>query len=306
MNPTVLEPAERDPKAIRRTVIVLFLLMLVGGAVIWWKYTQQQAKDKQEEIAGRSPRISRLTKNFAGVCQDGEFRGLDDLEGKVWVVAPIVPNHPEENKIQLQKMQDLAEHYKERDDFHLVCISVANPHEHGYEELAKIADEVGADMSQWWFMAAEEKSVIGFLKDHLKMAHIKERKGADAEKFGVHDIPAQLRIVDQSRRVRGEFEQFDFDFALARQNEVRERLKTQPTLLDDKQSREGQLLNLYHDMEEIWTKRMYKVIDYTFTETETDQDPNYGSAIVVALTILAFIIIMGIRLRKHRNATTGG
>lgn len=294
-----LEPAERDPKAIRRTVLILIGLMIAGGVIIWYKYMEQQQRDKEEVVAGRSPRISRLTKNFAGVCQDGESRGLNDLEGKVWVVAPIVPNQPQENAIQLEKMQALAEHYKERDDFHLVCLSVADPTEYGYEELAKIADSVNADINQWWFMAAGEEAVIGFLKDHLKMAHIKERSGEEAEKLGKHDIPAQLRVVDQSRRVRGEHQQFDFDFAAFKTAQTQKEIEENPALLEDPKTHIA--ADLYLNMDEIWTKRMYTVIDYTFDETEGDEDPNYINAIIVVAAILGFIIVMGVRLRARKN-----
>jgi cytochrome oxidase Cu insertion factor (SCO1/SenC/PrrC family) len=299
MNVSELEPAERDPKAIRRTVIILFILMFVGGTAIWWKYMEQNARDQEEVVEGRSPRISRLTKNFAGVCQDGESRGLDDLEGKVWVVAPIVPNRPEENRIQLAKMKDLAEHYKGRKDFHLVCLSVADPKEHGYEELAKIAEEVGADIDQWWFMAAGEEKMIGFLKDHLKMAHINERSGAEAVSLGKHDVPAQLRVVDQSRRVRGEYQHFDFDFAQFKTEETKKALEKEPGLLDRLQPDERGVAEFYLDMDAEWTKRMYKVIDYTFTETEVDEDPDYITAIMVVVGILGFIIFQGVRLRKR-------
>lgn len=299
MNASELEPADRDPKAIRRTVIILFLLMVFGGTAIWYKYQQQQDRDRLEVIEGRSPRISRLTKNFAGVCQDGESRGLDDLEGKVWVVAPIVPNHPEENKIQLIKMQQLAERYKGRDDFHLVCISVADPHVHGYEKLNEIAIEVGADINQWWFMAAEQEAVIGYLKDHLKMAHIKERQGADAEKFGKLDIASQLRVVDQSRRVRGAHEQFDFDFAHYKTAETEKAIEADPELLSKLKPDELEVAEFYLNMDEEWTNRMHKVIDYTFTETEEDTDPDYITAIVVVAAILGFIVFQGNRLRKR-------
>ncbi|MGJ8671934.1 hypothetical protein [Rubritalea sp.] len=294
-----LEPADRDPKAIRRTVLILIGLMIAGGVIIWNKYMDQQKRDQEEVIAGRSPRISRLTKNFAAVCQDGESRGLDDLDGKVWVVAPVVPNRPEENKIQLAKMQDLAEHYKDRDDFHLVCISVADPNQHGFEELAKMAESVNADIDQWWFMAAEEKAVIGFLKDHLKMAHIKERTGEDAEKLGKHDIPAQLRVVDQSRRVRGEHQHFDFDFAHFKTEQTKKEIEDNPKLLDDQAA--AIAADLYLNMDELWTKRMYKVIDYTFEETEVDEDPNYINAIIVVGVIVGFIVIMVVRLRVRKN-----
>lgn len=302
MNASELAPADRNPKAIRLTVIMLFLLIVVGGTTILYKYQQQQARDREEIVEGRAPRIGRLTKNFAGVCQDGDSRGLHDLEGKVWVVAPIVPHHPEENKIQLAKMQELAERYKDNDNFHLVCISVADPTEHGYEELAEIAKDVGADIDQWWFMAAEEKSVIGYLKTHLKMAHIKERSGEEAERLGKHDIAAQLRVVDQSRRVRGEYQHFDFDVAQAKMEETKKALADDPTLRSRLSENELEVANFYLNMDEEWTKRMHKVIDYTFNETEPDSDPDYITAIMVVLCIVAFIVIMVIRIRRRKNA----
>jgi len=297
MNASELEPADRDPKAIRRTVIILCILMFVGGPAILWKYSQKDAQDKEEVEAGRSPRISQLQKNFAGVCQDGESRGLDELQGKVWVVAPIVPNRPEENKIQLAKMKELAERYRGRKDFHLVCLSVADPTEHGYEELAKIADEVGADINQWWFMAAGEEKMIGFLKDHLKMAHINERSGAEAEKLGKLDVPAQLRVVDQSRRVRGGHQQFDFDFAQTMTEKAKMDIAADPTLLHNPET--ARPAEFYLNMDAEWTKRMHKVIDYTFTETEPDSDPDYITAILVVAGILGFIILQVLRLRKR-------
>lgn len=299
MNISELEPADRDPKAIARTVICLVVLIIVGGCVILWKYQKQQEKDRVEVIEGRAPRISRLTRNFAIVCQDGESRGLHDLEGKVWAVCPIVPNHPEENKIQLAKMQELAEKYKDREDFHLVCISVADPHKYGYEKLAEVAKEVGADIDQWWFGAASQKEVIGFLKDHLKMAHIKEREGEDAEKFGKLDIAAQIRIVDQSRRVRGEHQQFDFDFAHFKMAEAKQDVAEDPSLLENPETKEA--AKFYLNMDEEWTKRMHKVIDYTFNETEEDSDPDYITAIIVTLGILGFIVIQVVRVRNAKK-----
>lgn len=303
MDVSKLEPAERDPKAIRRTVISLVLMMLVGGIVIWVKYNEQQERDREDQIDGRSPRISRLTRNFAGVCQDGTLRGLHDLEGKVWVVAPIVPNHPEENKIQLQKMQELAEKFGDRDDFHLVCLSVADPSEHGYEALAKVADSVGADINKWWFMAAERESVIGFLKDHLKMAHIKERQGDEAEQFGIHDIPAQLRVVDQSRRVRGEFQQFDFDFARYKTEETQKAVAANPELMNaDADPEVVDVREFYLNMDQRWTERMHKVINYTFNEKEEDKDPDYYTAIIVTAGILGIIGLQVVRLRRRAKA----
>lgn len=304
MNASHLEPADRDSKAIARTVFFLFSLMLVGGVAIWYKYQKQQEKDRVEVVEGRSPRIGRLTKNFAGVCQDGESRGLNDLEGKVWAVSSIVPGFPEENKIQLAKMQELAERYKGNENFHLVCLSVADPTDEsqnaGHAKLNEIATEVGADINQWWFMAAEEEKVIGFLKDHLKMAHIKERSGEEAAKLGKHDIAAQIRIVDQSRRVRGEHQQFDFDFARYKMEEAKRDLAANPKITD---TEEGKVVaEFYLNMDEEWTKRMHKVIDYTFNETEQDSDPDYITALMVTFGIVGFIVIQVVRIRRRKNA----
>ena len=304
MNASHLEPADRDPKAIRRTVFFLVSLILVGGFAILYKYQKQQESDRLEVIEGRSPRIGRLTKNFAGVCQDGESRGLNDLEGKVWAVSAIVPNFPEENKIQLAKMQELAERYKGRDDFHLVCLSVADPTDKsqnaGHERLKEIADEVGADIDQWWFMAAEEEKVIGFLKDHLKMAHIKERSGEEAVKRGKHDIAAQIRIIDQSRRVRGEHQQFDFDLARNRMEQEKRYLAENPHKLENADVKDA--AKFYLNMDEEWTKRMHKVIDYTFTETEQDSDPDYITALMVTFGVVGFIVVQVVRIRRRKNA----
>ena len=68
MNASELEPADRDPKVIRRTVIILFILMFVGGTAIWWKYTQQQARDQ----AGHRLGGGRIARRAGGRDGHGE------------------------------------------------------------------------------------------------------------------------------------------------------------------------------------------------------------------------------------------
>lgn len=294
-----LEPAERNPVAIRRTVLTLILAMLVGGGVIWWKYNEHQKQTQVEVAKGRAERISRLTSNFAGVAQDGKVRNLLDLEGKVWVVAPIVPEHPAENTLVLEKMKQLADHYKGNPKVHLVCMSVTDPNKHGYEELAGIAESAGADINQWWFLAADEQKTIGYLKDHLKMDAVRERKGENESRdLGRWDIRSQLRVVDQSRRTLGKHEQFDFDFANARKVEAEKEIAKNPKISEEF------LVKSYLNMPEDWHTRMYKIIDYALNENveEGDNDPDYSSAVIVVLGILLFIVVMGMRLRKKSKA----
>lgn len=292
-----LEPADRDPVAIRRTVIFLILTMVVGGCVIWWKYQQLQERNHEKEEQGYAARISRLTSNFAAIAQDGKMRSLFDLEGKIWIVAPIVPGHPAENTLVLEKMKMLAERYKGNKNVHLVCMSVADPTKHGYKELAAIAEAQGADIEQWWFLAAGEDKTLGYLKDHLKMDAVRERKGEDAAQLGRWDIQSQLRVVDQSRRPRGKHEHFDFDFANARKEEATREIAANPKLAKEPLAQD------YLKLPELWEERMLKVIDYTLNEPaeEADNDPNYGTAVIVVGGIVVFIVIMGIRLRKRAN-----
>lgn len=295
MKATEMEPAERDPKAIRRTVIILIILMVGGGSLIFWKY-QQSEKEKAVEVEkGRAPRISRLTSNFNAIAQDGKARNLFELEGKVWVVAPIVASQPQENEIVLREMKALAERYKGDERFHLVCLSVEDPKKVGYEKLAELAEEVGADVNQWWFLAAGDKEVRGYMKDNLKLGMVTERKGTDAEKYGKLDAPAKLRIVDQSRRLRGDQEQFDFDFAKFKEEEAKKDIAKDPKLA------ETPLAKFYLNMTDEWRKRMLKVIDYTLDEKEGDKDPDYMTALLVVIAIVLFIVIQGIRLRKRVN-----
>ncbi|SHJ77967.1 Cytochrome oxidase Cu insertion factor, SCO1/SenC/PrrC family [Rubritalea squalenifaciens DSM 18772] len=295
MKATELEPAERDPKAIRRTVIILIILMIGGGSLIWWKY-QQSEKEKMVEVEkGRSPIIGRLTSNFKAIAQDGKARDLFQLEGKLWVVAPIVASQPEENEVVFREMKRLADHYKDEERFHLVCLSVEDPNKVGYEKLAEVADKVGADIDRWWFLAADQKEIRGYMKDNLKIGLVTEHKGDDIQKYGKLDVPAKLRIVDQSRRLRGKVEHYDFDIAKNIELRTRDEIAKDPELAKRPESA------VYLNMTQEFQKRMVKVIDYTLEEKESDKDPDYKTALLVVIAIVLFIIIQGIRLRKRVN-----
>lgn len=281
-----LEPAERDPRAIRRTVWVLLILIIGGGSLIFWKYQQSEKEKVAEVLAGRAPRIGRLTSNFEAIAQDGERRNLFQLEGKVWVVAPVVPSQPDENEVVLNVMKELADRYRGNEDFHLVCLSVEDPEKVGYEQLAEMADEVGAEVDQWWFLTAGQEKMRGYIKDVLKLGLVENKEG------GGLDVDAKIRVVDQSRRLRGDYEQFDFDFAREKERETREEIRKQPDLADEP------MADFYLNMGERWRERLFKVIDYTLVEKEGDEDPNYFMALLVVLGIVLFIVIQGIRLRR--------
>lgn len=279
-----LEPADRDPRAIRRTVWILIILMIGGGSMIVWKYLEKQKGDRVETEAGRAPRIGRLTNNFKGIAQDGKGRGLFELEGKVWVVAAIVPSQPEENEVVLEVMKDLAKRYADEPNFHLVCLSVEDPEKVGYEKLAKLAERVGADVDRWWFLTAGQDKMRGYVKDVLKLSLVDE-------KAGKIDIAAKVRVIDQSRRLRGDYEQFDFDFAREKEEEALADLVNHPELADTPEAK------YYLNLSQLFKDRMFKVIDYTLVEKEGDEDPNYSTAVLVVLGIILFIVVQGIRLR---------
>jgi len=292
-----LEPADRDPKAIWWTAIVLSLIMLVGGVLIVGAYLRKTANDRVEEEAGREGVLFRLTSNFNAVGQDGEVRNLFELEGKVWVVAPIAPSQPAENAEVLAYMSELASIYKDNKDFHLVCLSVEDPEVVGHEELAVLAESQGANIDQWWFLTAGSDKMKGYLKDNLKLSIVLEREGGLAEELGKIDVPCMIRLVDRNRQLRGNLNDYDFDAARNIEERARKEIEEKPELAELPEAK------ISLGMREALKERMFKVISYTLTEEdqEGDKDPNYFMAVLVVLSIVLFIVIQGIRLRRRSN-----
>lgn len=204
IDPTKLEPTPRDPKRLRRTAWVLVGLILAGGILVPLAYRKMLAEQAQEF---RPAYAGRLVHNFAVVRQDGSTAGLFDLAGDVWVVSAVCFDQPESWRRSREVMKRLGERYRDRDDFHLVCLTV-DPENERPERLAAAADELGAELPQWWLAGAGEEFVHKYLKNKLKLGVLPHR---DPDGSWVYD--AAIVVVDRDLHLRRVKVPFDFDAA---------------------------------------------------------------------------------------------
>lgn len=187
-----LIPAERDPVKLRRTGIALALLMIVSAVGVYLAYmklAERQAADDTPSFKGR------IEKNFKVWRQDESESDLATMEGEVYVIAPVLFSDPEGWKNTREVLKKLAEKYKDRSDFHIVCLTV-DPEGEPPAKLKGYAEEIGATLPQWWLAATREESVHKFLKNVLKMEMIPHKKD------GKWIYDGTLVVIDRDRHIR--------------------------------------------------------------------------------------------------------
>jgi cytochrome oxidase Cu insertion factor (SCO1/SenC/PrrC family) len=187
-----LEPAVRDPRQLRRTAFILLTVMLVSGVgvlVAYLKLAERQAADETPSFKGR------IEKNLRVWRQDEKEADLSELDGQVYVIAPVLFSKPEGWKHTREVLERLSKHYADRKDFHIVCLTV-DPENETPKLLTGFANELGATLPQWWLGGAREESIHKFLKNILKMETIPYKKDGE----WVYD--GTLVIVDRDRHIR--------------------------------------------------------------------------------------------------------
>ncbi|WP_035602624.1 hypothetical protein [Haloferula sp. BvORR071] len=187
-----LEPAVRDPRKLRNTALILIALIVLGGALILMAYNKaakNAAKDATPSYVGR------IEKNLKVWRQDGSEGSLADMEGQVYVIAPVLFSKPEGWPQTREVLKRLSKHYAGNPDFHIVCLTIDPDHETP-EKLGIQAKELGAELPQWWLAATREESVHKFLKNVLKMETIPYVKDGE----WIYD--GTLVVIDRDRHIR--------------------------------------------------------------------------------------------------------
>lgn len=188
-----LEPAERDPKKLRRTGIILVVLMLVSGVGILLAYNRsakRQAGDDRPALGS-----GRLDKNFRVWRQDESEAGLLDLAGDVFVISAVSFEQPDGWRTTRGVLEDLKQRYGGRDDFHIVMLTV-DPENEPPRKLAGYAADLGAELPFWWLAGASEESTHKFLKNRLKGQMVPHQTD------GEWKYDPSLVLVDRDRHLR--------------------------------------------------------------------------------------------------------
>ncbi|MBB5352345.1 cytochrome oxidase Cu insertion factor (SCO1/SenC/PrrC family) [Haloferula luteola] len=187
-----LEPAERDPKKLRRTGLTLAALMLVSSLMVLIAYNRHAAEVAADD---RPALIARLDKNFKVWRQDESEAGLLDLAGDVFVISPVAFSQPEGWSHTRPVLEKLVQRYGDREDFHIVNLTV-DPENEPPAKLREFAAELGAELPQWWLAGAQKESVHKFLKNRLKAGFY------PVEKDGVWHYDPSIVVVGRDRHIR--------------------------------------------------------------------------------------------------------
>lgn len=190
-----LEPAERDPKKLRRTVWVLVLIMVVGG----WLVMQAYNKWAVEKAADDRPAIiHRIMPNKLRVVrQDGQQADLADLRRKVFAIHVVHLDQPEDSARSLAVLKRLAHQYSAEQDFRVVTLILnPGPAETVVAKLDEVAKAMGVSMPQWWVAANSQEKLAKFIRQHLKPSVPPE------EVDGRWEFDASVILIDRNGHLR--------------------------------------------------------------------------------------------------------
>ncbi len=189
-----LIPVERDEKKLRRTAWYLVVFAFIGGCVIFFAYKKYEHKSFQDD---RPAYVGQLFQNLRVIRQDGQESGLDDLKGKVWIMAAISVSQPETCQRTMSVMKSLAETYKDRSDVILVCMVIdPGPAENAASLLSAESAKHGASLPKWWFATADPVTLHKYMKDKFKLNDLAHQENGK----WVYDT--SLTLVDRDLKVR--------------------------------------------------------------------------------------------------------
>ena len=294
-----MEPAERNPVAIRNTVLILVALILFGGIFIWNSYVAEQERRNELIGDGYLPRISALTKNFQFMGHDGTVRQLSELDETLSIFGCVAPSQPKENEVVLSAMSKLAETFADEPRVKLVCLSIEGESDEVRTKLGDIATDLSANLDQWWFLSAEELPMRAFIKDRLEIGAIETYGAEEAAIYGPLGVPGKLRIVDQARQLRGQYEDFDFEAYLQVEAEARLEIEKDPALADIPAA------TRHLNASALEMEKMVRCIRYILDNPEQAKEPDYDFAVIIFVGIGLFIVILGVKYRRTVKARKG-
>lgn len=166
--PADLEPAERDPKKLRRTAWILMAIMLAGGFLVLKAYEDWAAKQATDTRPAIIHRIQK-ERDLRLLRQDGKQAELFDLRGGVFVLNVLSLRDPDAAARSMAVMKRLADQRANEKDFHLVTLVLDPiPADQLRDTLAKAAETHGMKLPQWWLGSNEPGTLHKFIKNELK------------------------------------------------------------------------------------------------------------------------------------------
>jgi len=193
---STLEPAERDPKKLRRTAYFLVLIMIVGGLGLHYAYHKYQVKESQ---SGRPSVEHRLKKNLQFVTASGEVSDFSSLEGDVWIALGVTQKIQPESQPSIDAIKKLKASFASDDKKPRIVLFVLDIDDENPSEMNSVLPELGQEPDVTRIAAgAETKTPIReYLKNQMRFGLL------PLEKDGRIIYDTKLVIVEQHLRLCG-------------------------------------------------------------------------------------------------------
>lgn len=124
--------------------------------------------------------IIKLEEDFTAKNQDGVEVTLQSLEGKVWVFAQFYGSCPECNKVNFTILSDMYKKYKNDANFQMVVVSIMEE-EDGVSAMKSMAQTLGADTTNWWFLTADVNAVNKFCSKYMLYTEFEKNTNKDGD-----------------------------------------------------------------------------------------------------------------------------
>ncbi|MDQ8190872.1 SCO family protein [Roseibacillus persicicus] len=170
------------------------ILMYAGTAVLavaligtfTWLRVAQENREKsaiEKRLAidvGRAEKVemARLEKDLTATNQAGEEVSISQLKDKVWVATQFFAECPNCAARNGDHLVDLYKRYQDNPDFQMVCVSV-DPETDDVERLQEYAVNLGADISNWWFLTGDRETLHHYMEEEMKFLSVRERTNED-------------------------------------------------------------------------------------------------------------------------------
>lgn len=189
--------------------------------VVWWStiagicaiiafgsifVTSSYLKKRQYEMENPRPGyLSKLT-DFTATNRDGREVSFSQLAGHVWVAGYQYTDCPGGCLGMAGVMKQLHDQFGQRDDFHLVSVSL-NPAGDTPEKMDAWVARHGIDAENWWFLTGEEERIRNYMIRNFKFFGVVENTDPEIiAREGPFSHDQRLALVDGQGHVRGMYD----------------------------------------------------------------------------------------------------
>lgn len=234
---TKLEPAEVDPRQLRKTAFLLTAAMVFGGFAILWAYQTYGARTQNSK---RPSMEAKITDDARLITADGEERDIQDLKGKVTLAVTLPLTSQPRSEATLAAVERVMMHFANREESPILLAFVLDGDEANPAQMAEVLNQYGEEPAVWRVATGEDGkvSVRAFLKNRMRFG-----KYPHQNEDGSFDYDSKIVLLDQHLQLRGlpgSNEGWDFErvqamedkFARAKMENPEQELIPPPMTLD--------------------------------------------------------------------------